>query len=275
VSAPEHPLGSLASLSKRELEVLRLLASGHTVKTIAVQLGCSETAINERLRDARRKTGAASSRELARLVDAQKIWDKNIDLSTQSRPAKSVLQPAKSRLKRSKGIIIMLIAMPIAAIGLAIVAAPSMRKAATPQAAHTALSRQSPLVGSWLLDVSRLPDDGQRPRRVTFTFRLSQDQKWTTICEIVGPDGTIRQGGSTAAADGVPVPVSGNLGFVDTAALRQPAPNTLVVTLGKNGAPFSTRVYAVSKDRKSMTETIIWPGDKLPELITTYFNRIG
>lgn len=68
----EQPLGSFASLSKRELEVLRLLASGHTVKTIAVQLGSSETAINERLRDARRKTGAASSRELARLVDAQK-----------------------------------------------------------------------------------------------------------------------------------------------------------------------------------------------------------
>ena len=274
MSVTEQPRGSFASLSKRELDVLRLLASGHTVKTIAVQLGSSETAINERLRDARRKTGAASSRELARLVDAQKIWDKNIDLSTQGRPVKDVAQPAYSRLKRSKGFIVMLIAMPVAAIGLALVAAPSTHKAA-PQAAHTAISRQSPLVGTWLLDVSRLPDDGQRPRRGTFTFRLSQDRKWTSICEIVAPDGTIRQGGSTAAADGVPVPVSGNLGFIDTVALRQPAPNTLVVTLGKNGAPFSTRVYAVSRDGKSMTETIIWPGDKLPQLITTYFNRIG
>ena len=271
----EQPPGSFASLSKRELEVLRLLASGHTVKTIAVQLGSSETAINERLRDARRKTGAASSRELARLVDAQKIWDKNIDLSTQGRPVKDVAQPAHARLKRSKGLIIMLIAIPVAALGLAIVAAPSMHQAAAPQAAHTAAARQSPLVGTWLLDVSRLPDDGQRPKRVTFTFRLSQDQKWTAICEIVAPDGTSRQGGSTAAADGVPVPVSGNLGFVDTVALRQPAANTLVMTLGKNGAPVSTRVYTVSKDRKSMTETIIWPGDKLPGLETTYFNRVG
>ena len=274
MSVTEQPLGSFASLSQRELEVLRLLASGHTVKTIAVQLGSSETAINERLRDARRKTGAASSRELARLVDAQKIWDKNIDLSTQGRPVKDVAQPAHSRLKRSKGLIIMLIAMPVAAIGLAIVAASSMHQAATPQAAST-VSRQSPLVGTWLLDISRLPDDGQRPKRVTFTFRVSQDQKWTAICEIVAPDGTSRQGGSTAAVDGVPVPVGGNLGFVDTVALRQPAANTLVVTLGKNGAPVSTRVYTVSKDRKSMTETIIWPGDKLPGLETTYFKRIG
>ena len=273
MSVTEHPLGSFASLNKRELDVLRLLASGHTVKTIAVQLGSSETAINERLRDARRKTGAASSRELARQVDAQKIWDKNIDLSTQGGPANGVLQPANSRLKRSKGFIIMLIAMPVAAIGLAIVAAPSMHKAATPQAADRAVSRQSPLAGSWLLDVSRLPDDGQRPQRVTMNFRVSQD-RWTTLVEIVAPDGTSRLGGSTAAVDGVPVPVSGNLGFVDTVALRQPAANTLVMSLGKNGAPVSTRVYTVSKDGRSMTETIIWPGDKLPKLITTYFKRI-
>lgn len=168
----------------------------------------------------------------------------------------------------------MLIAIPVAAIGLALAATPSMHQAATPRAAHTAAARQSPLVGTWLLDVSRLPDDGQRPKRVTFTFRLSQDQKWTALSEIVAPDGTSRQGRSTAAADGVPVPVSGNLGFVDTVALRQPAANSLVVTLGKNGAPVSTRIYTVSKDRKSMTETIIWPGDKLPGLETTYFNRI-
>jgi DNA-binding CsgD family transcriptional regulator len=273
VPVTERPLGSFASLSKRELEVLRLLASGHTVKTIAAQLGCSETAINERLRDARRKTGAASSRELARLLDAQKIWDKNIDLSTQSRPVKSVAQPASSGLKRSKGIIIMLIAIPVVAVGLAIVAAPSVHQAATPRAAHTAASRQSPLIGSWSLDVSRLPE-AERPRRVTFTFRVSQDQKWTALCEIVAPDGTSRHGGSTAAVDGVPVPISGNLDFIDTVALRQPAANTLVMTLGKNGAPVSTRVYAVSRDRKSMTETIIWPGDKLPKLETNYFNRI-
>ena len=57
--------------------------------------------------------------------------------------------------------------------------------------------------------------------------------------------------------------------------LRQPAPNTLVMTLGKNGAPVSTRVYTVAKDRKSMTETIIWASTGIPKLETTYFNRVG
>jgi ABC-type branched-subunit amino acid transport system ATPase component len=62
--------------------------------------------------------------------------------------------------------------------------------------------------------------------------------------------------------------------IIDTVALRQPAPNTLVMTLGKNGAPLSTRVYTITKDQKSMTETIVWAGDTVPKLETTHFNRI-
>lgn len=56
----------LAALSPGEREVLVLLAQGHTAKTIAGELGLSTAAVNERLRSARRKTGAGSSRELAR-----------------------------------------------------------------------------------------------------------------------------------------------------------------------------------------------------------------
>ena len=68
--------------------------------------------------------------------------------------------------------------------------------------------------------------------------------------------------------------ISGTMGAIDTVALRQPAPNTLVMTLGKAGVPVSTRVYAVSKNRKSMTETIVWAGGTLPKLETIHFNRI-
>lgn len=53
-------------LTERERELLRLLAQGHTAKTIANRHGLSESAVNERLRVARRKTNARSSRELAR-----------------------------------------------------------------------------------------------------------------------------------------------------------------------------------------------------------------
>lgn len=57
-----------ASLNEGEREILSLLSVGHTIKTAAVELGLSENAVNERLRSARRKTGAQSSRELARAL---------------------------------------------------------------------------------------------------------------------------------------------------------------------------------------------------------------
>src|SRR3546814_16082749 len=102
-------------------------------------------------------------------------------------------------------------------------------------------------------------------------FRASQDGKWTTRVEIVGPDGFRKHAESTAALDGVPVPVTGNMDFIDSVALRQPAPDTLVMTLGKAGARVSTRVYTVAKDLNSMTETIVWSSEKLPKRKTTLF----
>ena len=61
--APDRLPSSVEALTDKELEILRLLTAGHTVKSIAARLGRSEASINERLRDARRKTGIGSSRE--------------------------------------------------------------------------------------------------------------------------------------------------------------------------------------------------------------------
>ncbi len=61
--------------------MLRLLTRGHDVKSAAAELGLSVHTVNERLREARSKTGASSSRGAARL------------LAEQEDPAKSV--PAK------------------------------------------------------------------------------------------------------------------------------------------------------------------------------------
>ncbi len=275
MAEPELSPRAISALTERELEILRLLAAGHTAKSIAVRLDCSETAINERLRDARRKTGIGSSRELARLLAARKIWDKNIDLPSPGQAHDSGTASASAGRKRTKGTQIMLFAIPAAAVALTLAttgSAPHDAGLRTAQAA--ALNRQPPLVGTWSLDVARIPE-AERPQRVTMTFRHTAEGKWTTLVEVVAADGTATHGESTAAADGVPVPVSGNMGFLDTVALRQPAPNTLVMTLGKNGAPLSTRIYAVSKDRKSMTETIVWAGSTMPGLETTRFNRVN
>lgn len=273
MTATDHAFDLSCGLNDREREVLRLLAAGHTAKTIATQLGHSETSINERLRTARRKTGIGSSRELARLLEAQKSSDKKIDLPAHGIAGNTLEPPATSGFKSSKGMIAMLIAIPVLAVALMVTAAPSTPQPASSKAEVTVASKPLPLVGSWSLDVARIPE-AERPQRVTMTFRVSPDQKWTTLVEIVTPDGVSRHAESTAALDGVPVPITGNMDFIDTVALRQPAPNTLVMTLGRNGAPMSTRVYTVAKDRKSMTETIVWAGDTLPKLETTYFNRI-
>jgi DNA-binding CsgD family transcriptional regulator len=271
MTAMDHHRSALAGLNEREREILRLLAAGHTTKSIAVQLDRSETAITERLRAARRKTGVGSSRELARLLEAQEIWDRKIDLSSPDSPAKPVLPPASSGSGWLKGKILMLLALPVAAAGLILAAASTTAPIAIPVAAVPA--KHSALAGSWALDLSRIPE-AERPARVTISFRKAPDGKWTTLVEIVTPDGASRHAQSTAATDGVPVPITGNMDNIDTAALRQPAPNTLVMTLGKNGTPVSTRVYTVAKDRKSMTETIVWAGGALPKLETTSFKRL-
>lgn len=277
--APDIAPAALASLTERELEILHLLTAGHTIKSIAAHLGRSEASINERLREARRKTGAGSSRELARLVEAQKICPRNPDLSARAPRVPDASGPSTKERRHRKGLIAMTLIATLAAAGLLATAAgdglhPAAHHPAAP--ADNVASQHAmadPLVGRWALDTARIPAD-ERPQRVTITFRLDTAHRWNTEVEIVGADGQLQRGVSNAAADGVPVPIAGSLPFIDTAALRQPEPGTLVMTLGKAGKTVSSRVYAASRDRRRMTETIIWGGPALPGLETTQFERI-
>lgn len=268
----ERVHASRAALTDRELEVLRLLAAGHTVKSIAAQLGRSEASINERLRDARRKTGFGSSRELARVLASQETWDNFPDLSASPALAEPAQGSGRPGPARSKGQLLMFIAIPVAASAL-LLATVSTQGSGPAQETQAAAMAPSPLVGRWNLDVSRIPEN-ERPRSVTIEFAEAAG-KWTTGVEIVAPDGTVQRAKSTAAADGIGVPITGTMAFIDTASLRHPAANTLVMTLGKDGAPVSTRVYTVARDGRTMTETIIWASGGIPALETTYFNRAG
>lgn len=258
------------ALNDRELAVLRLLAEGHTVKSIAAELTCSEAAINERLREARRKTGVGSSRELARRLGAQKIWDRNIDLSPSAQAAEAAFVPRKKGFEWTKGRIAMAFLIPAAALALVLAAG----TATMPEAPETAQAAQgtTPLAGRWSLDVARLPED-ERPLAVTITLTPQADGRWHTLVWIENRDGAKIKAESTAATDGVAVPVSGSFAEVDSVALRQPEPDTLVMTLAKEGQRVSTRVYTVAKNGKSMTETIIWANGEMPEPRTTTFIR--
>ncbi|MFL6856903.1 MAG: DUF4019 domain-containing protein [Allosphingosinicella sp.] len=72
------------ALTEKEKQTLRLLLAGHDAKSLARHFGLSVHTINERLRDARRKLSASSSREAARLLreaegaDPQSLGDKEI-----------------------------------------------------------------------------------------------------------------------------------------------------------------------------------------------------
>jgi DNA-binding CsgD family transcriptional regulator len=263
---------SPAALTDKELEILRLLAGGHTVKSIASRLERSEASINERLREARRKTGVGSSRELARLLDAQKIWDRKIDLSPPVPSAQTSLVPRrKGGFEWTKGRIAMAFMLTAAALALAL----TTGTVSMPQDAETAQAAAvTPLAGRWSLDVARLPEN-ERPVAVTITFTPQPDGRWHTLVWIENRDGGKIKAESTAALDGVAVPVGGSMAGIDSVSLRQPEPDTLVMTLGKNGARVSTRVYTMAKDGRSMTETIVWANGEMPDPKAITFIRIG
>ena len=70
----------LEKLSEGEREILQLLGEGHTAKSIAQRTRRSVSSVNEHLRRARRKTGANSSRELARLLRDENFVDEKFGL---------------------------------------------------------------------------------------------------------------------------------------------------------------------------------------------------
>jgi DNA-binding CsgD family transcriptional regulator len=79
----------LSRLNEAERRVLLLLAGGHTAKSIATELETTPAAVNERLREARRKTGVGSSRELARLLEAQESCHEQIGVGNAADPVDS------------------------------------------------------------------------------------------------------------------------------------------------------------------------------------------
>jgi DNA-binding CsgD family transcriptional regulator len=90
----------LSALNDPERRVLALLAQSHTAKSAAAALGSSEAAVNERLREARRKTGVGSSRELARLFAAQENRDKDFGVAPAPDPSP---EPGPRPAPRSAG----------------------------------------------------------------------------------------------------------------------------------------------------------------------------
>ncbi len=134
---------------------------------------------------------------------------------------------------------------------------------------------ESRLLGSWSLDTSRMPvPSGQRPTSVRFTFADVGEGKWTTHVDIVYAPGEEVHSVGTAALDGT-LSVVRNSPEADSAAVKQPSPDVLVMALQKEGVLVSTRIYAVMPDGRTLVETAVYPGHAgTPVMKTNYFTRV-
>lgn len=115
------------ALTEKEKQTLRLLLGGHDAKSIARHLGLSVHTIHERLREARRKLGTASSREAARMLQElegsppQFVGDKAFGDAPGDTVAESDVQPAQpGKTLPMRGWIIGGLAMTISLFALAL-----------------------------------------------------------------------------------------------------------------------------------------------------------
>lgn len=133
----------------------------------------------------------------------------------------------------------------------------------------------SPLTGKWAIDVAKLPMPPEaRPKSVTLEFSTQADGKWNTQVKIVNPDGSTMHSDATLPLDGTPGPVTGDY-WADVSAMKMPVPNVLVLQLAYKGTPSSTRIYTVTGDGKTLTETkAFFSKEGSPMLQTTTFSRI-
>ena len=122
-TAYQQPMSSkrinITRLNEAERRVLRLLAEGHTAKSIAAELDTTPAAVNERLREARRKTGAGSSRELARLLRSQENRHEQMGVGRGGSPAAVLASPDAKPWRPHTGVFAMIAFGLLAAAGAA------------------------------------------------------------------------------------------------------------------------------------------------------------
>jgi DNA-binding CsgD family transcriptional regulator len=109
----------LSRLNEAERRVLRLLAQGHTAKSIANATGSTPAAVNERLREARRKTGVGSSRELARLLRAQENRHEQIGVASSRALGAAVSDADADPWRLQAGVFAMIAILLVTAAGAA------------------------------------------------------------------------------------------------------------------------------------------------------------
>lgn len=130
MKAPAH---GYQSLTEKEKQTLRLLLAGHDAKSMARTLGLSVHTVNERLRYARRKLSASSSREAARLMrDTEEtpphsLGDKRLGDAPAAAAAQQGARPGAGSLSIPR------IAWPIGGLAMIVFLAAALALSASPQ----------------------------------------------------------------------------------------------------------------------------------------------
>ncbi|AQR75873.1 hypothetical protein BXU08_12425 [Sphingomonas sp. LM7] len=134
----------------------------------------------------------------------------------------------------------------------------------------------SPFLGIWELDLTRMPETyGAPPKRVIYTFEDAGAGHWRTKVDITAPDDSVRHMAIRYRRDGKMAPGEGDTSEADSAAVNSPAPDVLVMSLSKNKALGSVRVYTVSADGREMTEAAAnVDGTGAPFVRNFHFRRI-
>jgi DNA-binding CsgD family transcriptional regulator len=208
------------ALTEKEKQTLRLLLAGHDAKSMARQLDLSVHTINERLRYARRKLSASSSREAARLLRAaevphpESIGDKPLGDAAADGEGQLGGEPdggprvARRRVWPIGGLAMLTLTVALLALATAPDAAPDR---ATPAAASIAVP-SSPSVEAaraWLA----LVDEGKWQESwegTTSSFqKLNTVQVWQSLSKQVrGPMGATLTRTAVSEED-VPAPPAG------------------------------------------------------------------
>ncbi len=131
------------------------------------------------------------------------------------------------------------------------------------------------LLGVWSVDVARLPmAPATRPKSVTITFSEAPSNSLRTLVEVVDPAGNRMEADGVTPLNGAPTSVKSNFES-DISATTMPRPEVLIMQLGKNGIPASTRIYSVNADGSTMIETVAYfTADGKPVLRRNHFTRI-
>lgn len=199
----------LPRLSPAERQVLALLAKGHTTKSIAAAMNLSIHAVNERLREARRKTGAASSRELARRLAAQENWNKEMEVPGHGLADAEPQAPGAVMVARRgpRSLIIMFVITAVAA--LAVVATQITSPPRSPAASAQAASPLAPYQARFAAEARDTEWAAPSELRVWALFALVDGvqsnavQCAATLCRVEGsvPPGAVKRAKAGVQSD--------------------------------------------------------------------------